>query len=192
MPRQQRPSAEPTRNKILNAAKKLFLHHGYSGASMQKIADDANVNQNLIFHHFQNKSNLWRSVKSMIATTCQDIPEYNVDSAQTFLQDIIAYRFSVYADNPDLIQLMRWQQLETTDDDIIGINTTSPQSWKKWLKHFQQQGDIRADIEVDILTIFIATSISGIFMQNAIPINNKKIQAYQQLVTENMLSYKFI
>ncbi|EKD91715.1 MAG: hypothetical protein ACD_29C00426G0004, partial [uncultured bacterium] len=56
----QRAVADVTRLNILNAAKTLFLEKGYDGASINGIATHAGVNKTLIFHHYQDKANLWR------------------------------------------------------------------------------------------------------------------------------------
>ncbi len=49
MTKQIRPSANYTRAKILEAARSQFLHYGFNGSSIKLIAQDAQVNTNLIF-----------------------------------------------------------------------------------------------------------------------------------------------
>ena len=66
-----RSSANNTREKILKAARLQFLKYGYEGASIKLIAETAEVNHNLIFHHFTNKETLWLKVKEAILTSLQ-------------------------------------------------------------------------------------------------------------------------
>jgi TetR/AcrR family transcriptional regulator len=47
-----------TRDRILDAAKGVFLERGTSGARMQEIADTAGVNKALIHYYFRNKDTL--------------------------------------------------------------------------------------------------------------------------------------
>ena len=47
---------------ILNAAERVFAAYGYEGASMRKIAEQANVAQGLLHYHFKNKDNLYAAV----------------------------------------------------------------------------------------------------------------------------------
>ena len=75
--RPQRPSANKTRQKILQAAKSLFLEKGFNGTSIKMIAIKAHVNQNLIFHHFVNKETLWVKVKEMVLSSCATPPAYD-------------------------------------------------------------------------------------------------------------------
>ncbi len=55
------PSSE-TRKQILNAARKVFTKHGYAGARMQKIADEARINKALLHYHFRNKETLFEHI----------------------------------------------------------------------------------------------------------------------------------
>jgi TetR/AcrR family transcriptional regulator len=55
--------AGPTRSdRIQEAARIEFAEHGYAGARVQKIADRARVNKQLLFYYFSSKAGLYRSV----------------------------------------------------------------------------------------------------------------------------------
>lgn len=45
--------------KILDAAKKVFELHGYSGARMQQIADEAEISKASLHYYFRSKENLF-------------------------------------------------------------------------------------------------------------------------------------
>jgi AcrR family transcriptional regulator len=47
-----------TRRKILNAAREMFVHHGYEATTMRAIADRIQYTPTAIYHHFQNKEAL--------------------------------------------------------------------------------------------------------------------------------------
>jgi len=47
---------------ILNAAERVFGEHGYAGASMRNIADEAGVAQALVHYHYANKDRLYEAV----------------------------------------------------------------------------------------------------------------------------------
>jgi AcrR family transcriptional regulator len=55
----RRPGASSTQAEILEAARKLFMKHGYQGATMRGIAKEAGVDASLIVHFFGNKLNLF-------------------------------------------------------------------------------------------------------------------------------------
>jgi len=51
-----------TEKKILEAAHRVFLHKGMSGARMQEIANEAGINKALLHYYFKNKELLFISV----------------------------------------------------------------------------------------------------------------------------------
>lgn len=52
-------SAENTKYKILNAARKIFTENGYSDASMRLIAKSAEISVGCLYLHFKNKEDLY-------------------------------------------------------------------------------------------------------------------------------------
>ncbi len=51
-----------TEEKILLAAKKVFIHKGMSGARMQDIADEAGINKAMLHYYFRNKQKLFEVI----------------------------------------------------------------------------------------------------------------------------------
>lgn len=51
-----------TEEKILEAAKTVFMKHGLYGARMQDIADNAGINKALLHYYFRNKEKLFDQV----------------------------------------------------------------------------------------------------------------------------------
>ena len=53
---------DSTEEKILEAAKKVFLKKGMYGARMQEIADEAGINKALLHYYFRSKDKLFESI----------------------------------------------------------------------------------------------------------------------------------
>jgi len=51
-----------TEDKILAAAKKIFLKKGMAGARMQDIADEAGINKAMLHYYFRNKDKLFEVI----------------------------------------------------------------------------------------------------------------------------------
>lgn len=51
-----------TEEKILTAAKEVFVQKGYAAARMQEIADRAEINKGLLHYYFKNKDKLFNAV----------------------------------------------------------------------------------------------------------------------------------
>jgi AcrR family transcriptional regulator len=56
------PKSDQTRNRIIEAASKLFSEKGYAGSTTRAIAEKAGVNEVTLFRHFGSKENLAREI----------------------------------------------------------------------------------------------------------------------------------
>ncbi len=56
-----RPSADPTRDRIVAAATDLFSERSFDGATTREIAARAGVTQPLLNYHFRSKEELWQA-----------------------------------------------------------------------------------------------------------------------------------
>ncbi len=73
-PRSQKPANDknpkiPTRNKILEAAKRVFAEHPYSAASIRMVGNEAGIDHPLISYYFPTKADLFEAVLEEIAQT---------------------------------------------------------------------------------------------------------------------------
>jgi AcrR family transcriptional regulator len=51
-----------TEDKILNAAREVFVSKGFDGARMQEIADKAQINKALLHYYFRSKDKLFKAI----------------------------------------------------------------------------------------------------------------------------------
>jgi TetR/AcrR family transcriptional regulator len=59
---------DSTEDKILEAAKTVFVAKGMDGARMQEIADEAGINKALLHYYFRSKERLFEAIFSQIIT----------------------------------------------------------------------------------------------------------------------------
>ena len=58
----QEERSERSRSQILDAALKLFSHHGYGATSVNDIAEEAGVSKGNVYHHFPDKETIFRAL----------------------------------------------------------------------------------------------------------------------------------
>lgn len=187
MEKQQRSVADKTRLKILDAAKSLFLEKGFDGASINGIAGLAKVNKTLIFHHYQDKATLWRKVKESIIENSLTPPKYDTSSERRYFQSILDYRFTLYANNPDLSRLIAWQQVSHDQELLIGNDYASPNHWMKDIKVLQKSGKLKKEIDAKLIMLFIIYSSHAPFMQEAIVLNKNQMEVYKNIILESCI-----
>lgn len=69
----QRPSADGTRERILDAAERVFAYKGYDGTTLRDVAAEAEVQLANIAHHFGPKESLFEKVIERRATVMGEL-----------------------------------------------------------------------------------------------------------------------
>jgi AcrR family transcriptional regulator len=109
-------NAKATRERILEAATTEFAAHGVAGARVDRIAQAAECNKNLIYIYFESKEALFAavlqkhlgSVYEKVAFTSDDLPAY------------AGHVFDFAMTHPDLMRLMSWFALERKVENPTG------------------------------------------------------------------------
>jgi AcrR family transcriptional regulator len=57
-PRRDAIAAESTRERLLDAALRLFSEHSFAGTSLQMIADELGITKAAVYHHFHTRDEL--------------------------------------------------------------------------------------------------------------------------------------
>jgi TetR/AcrR family acrAB operon transcriptional repressor len=66
MVRQTKENAEITRQRIIDAAREVFLSRGVSRTSMEQIASHAELTRGAIYWHFSNKTELFSALREQV------------------------------------------------------------------------------------------------------------------------------
>ena len=71
-PRSNRERSESTRNALVSAARALFVEKGYAETSTPEIAAAAALTRGALYHHFEDKRDLFRAVLDREARAVAD------------------------------------------------------------------------------------------------------------------------
>lgn len=148
-----------TKQDILEAGFKVFSAQGFAGTSISHIAKAADVNPSLIYHHFNNKLDLWRAVKAHMIQ-CFD-PKYlnpsKNDTLQELIKEYVESRFDFYLQNPAILRLLSWQRLDEEHQSLATHTDAERAPFYKALESFQHKGELQADIDLSLLINMIAS-----------------------------------
>lgn len=188
-------AAAKTRKKILQAACVLFVKSGFEGVSISEIAKKAGVNQSLIYHYYASKEELWKNVKSHFVEAYVNSNDLVFDvtkGLKLILEQIVYSRFEFYGKHPEIIRMMGWQRLEASKERLAGGTLFSPDNWKEVFSQLQKKGEIRKDIDLDMMIFFISSVITGALtedLQNKFKVQKNKVLYLEMTVNCFMLSF---
>jgi len=98
--------------RILHAARQVFIERGLGGARMQTIADRAGANKALLHYYFRSKERLYEAVLENILTTIgsalrkQLPPGRKISDLRGLLRQIITVYINTFRANPDFPRFM--------------------------------------------------------------------------------------
>jgi TetR/AcrR family transcriptional regulator len=80
-----------TEHIILEAARKVFMLKGYSGARMQEIADEAGINKALLHYYFRGKDQLFEAVFAQAIASFLPIIRKVLEADMPFKEKIVLF-----------------------------------------------------------------------------------------------------
>lgn len=109
------PVSDPTRDRILEAARNEFAAHGIFGARIERIAKAAQTSKERLYAHFRGKEQLyaqvaWAEITRLRATVGFDA--YDLPSTAGRL-------FDFFAQNEEAFRLLSWGRLEQSPADAL-------------------------------------------------------------------------
>lgn len=110
-----------SRDKILDAAERLFAQRGYAGVGLREVAEAVGLGKSSLFHHFKNKPELYAAVCARILTRIESHLARglarggsSVDRLERLLDELV----DVLASHPNDARLLLRALFE--DDDLAG------------------------------------------------------------------------
>ena len=82
MARSTKAEAQETRNRILDAAQKVFHAKGVSHTSLEDVAQAADVTRGAIYWHFKNKDDLFNAMSQRVRLPLEAMVQASGDAAQ--------------------------------------------------------------------------------------------------------------
>src|ERR1700758_2496585 len=100
-------NAEATRERIMEAALAEFSAYGIAGARVDRIAQAARCNKNLIYIYFEDKETLFTTVLRKHLVRIHDEQPFTPDDLPGYAAKVFDWAQA----NPDLMRLLAWSAL---------------------------------------------------------------------------------
>jgi TetR/AcrR family transcriptional regulator len=140
-----------TRQRILRAARREFVAHGFAGARVDAIARAAAVNKRMLYHYFGNKESLYRAIlREGIATNLDLVAAAPIDTPE-----LLPFLFARALKRVDGIRLLQWEALGSGDRKLIAEDERR-KAWvegSERIRDAQRAGHVPQDLDAEYLVL---------------------------------------
>jgi len=120
------PKQQATPDRILAAAVQEFVEHGLAGARVQRIAERAGANKQLLYRHFGSKDGLFDAAVRAMASRFNEIRR----ELPTTLEERLPYYFERATDDQRWVRLLLWEALQCGDGTVVNEDERAAQMQK--------------------------------------------------------------
>lgn len=179
------------KEKILKGAEELFFKYGIKNITMDEIARHLGMSKKTIYQYFKDKDEV---VHSLIL---EKIEEDKAIFAKTYREseNIVVEAFALMKNMRDILKSINpilfhelfkfypqsWKEFEKFKNDFVLENIESS------LRRGQEQGLVRADINIKILSKMRLENIDLAFFGSAFPMDKYNLLDVQVQMTEHFL-----
>lgn len=165
----RRQQAERRREEILEAAVRLFCERGYEGTTIRDIAREIGVAEGLLYHYFSGKAELisecWRR-HIWHARAIAVIGEAGDLAVPVVLHRLIREHLEVLYENGAAFRMHAAEMLRNGELAELSqrYNDATRDALAEYLQRHQASGDIRADLDAQIVAGTLLGTIITFFI----------------------------
>ncbi|RLK59411.1 transcriptional regulator, TetR family [Actinokineospora terrae] len=184
------------RRQILDGARSCFARHGYEGATVRRLEEATGLSRGAIFHHFRDKESLF------LALAEDDVLRMTeVVAAQGLVQVMRELLSSTPSANGEALNPADWLG---TRLEVSRRLRTDPEFRSRWAERSEQltvatrerllrqreAGNLRDDIDVEVLTAFLELVLEGLVSHLAMGLPADDMDPVLDLVEETVRRHR--
>lgn len=107
--------AAETRERILQAALRLFAQKGFDGTSVDEVVTAAKINKRMVYHYFSNKRGLYAAALERVfeqLATLEAGVFTDAPSPGIALERLLTLYFNFLHEHPEFVALLLWENLQ--------------------------------------------------------------------------------
>ncbi|MEU4449397.1 helix-turn-helix domain-containing protein [Actinosynnema sp. NPDC050801] len=194
MPRVSQDHLDARRRQILDGARACFARFGYEGATVRRLEEATGLSRGAIFHHFRDKESLFLALAEDDALRMAEVV-----SQQGLVQ---VMRDLLYPPDPnDVEHPADWLG---TRLEVSRRLRTDPEFRARWaersrqltdatrqrLERQREAGNLRDDVDVDVLTSFLELVLEGLVSHLAMGLPADDLEPVLDLVEESVRRHR--
>ncbi|CCH30387.1 helix-turn-helix domain-containing protein [Actinosynnema sp. NPDC047251] len=193
MPRVSQDHLDARRRQILDGARACFARYGYEGATVRRLEEATGLSRGAIFHHFRDKESLFLALAEDDALRMADVVARQ--GLVQVMRDLLA------APEPDAEHPADWLG---TRLEVSRRLRTDPEFRSRWAERSRQltdatrqrllrqrdAGNLRDDVDVDVLTSFLELVLEGLVSHLAMGLPADDLEPVLDLVEESVRRHR--
>jgi AcrR family transcriptional regulator len=147
---------------IISTALDLINERGIQGLTIKNLSKKLSITEPAIYRHFENKIQILVALLDLLKKNTSQIFETELNSNETAIRKIerlFEKHFYSFAEMPSLASVVFSEEIFRNEEKLIGkiseLIEHNNQTLLAILKEGQQRNEIRTDIDVNHLVIFI-------------------------------------
>jgi AcrR family transcriptional regulator len=181
------PSDAGSQERILAAAKAEFAEHGFAGARVNRIAESARANKQLIYRYFGNKEELYAAV--MKSLTSEVIGRF--DAAQIDAGFMQAFYASEGPDTRGWARMLAWEGLQGSDPLISRSERQASISRQiEIVRRLQDAGYVARDLDPQFaVAVLLAVTVMPSVMPQMLELSLGKEEASSPTLRNDLVAF---
>jgi AcrR family transcriptional regulator len=145
--------AEATKARIFEAATAEFAAHGIAGARVDRIAQNAQANKQLIYAYFGDKRKLFYKVLDKTLVQVAGMVSTDITDLDKWVDENIDY----HKEHPELLRLLMWEALEVAEDEVCRSEDRAQRyaTKREKIEDAQERGLARTDMPAAYLLMML-------------------------------------
>lgn len=170
--KRSKEDAAKTRQKVIDAALKLFGQRGYSGTTLRLIADEAGCSRGPIYWHFANKEELFEEILAYsqaplekLIAQCDD-SQAPIEVASNFARQWLSLLFEdTYYRQSFEILLNKTEYTESVSPSLErerALTVSLISTFAGFVDRYRQQTDSQASTDSQVVAISMYSYLMGV------------------------------
>lgn len=190
MPRVSQDHLDARRRQILDGARSCFARHGYEGATVRRLEEATALSRGAIFHHFKDKESLFLALAEDDAERMADVVAEQ--GLVQVMRELLGGKLEPSAD---------WLGTRLEVSRRLRTDTDFRQRWAQRsqqltqattarLKRQRDAGNLRDDVNVDVLTAYLELVLEGLVSHLAMGLPADDLSSVLDLVEESVRRHR--
>jgi AcrR family transcriptional regulator len=183
-----------TRERIVDAALRLFSERGTSAVSMRELADAAGVTVPGLYYHFDSKAELIREVyRARFARPEAPVSVPEAGPIEHLIAEQARREFRGLVEDREFLRLMQ-REAVLGDEDALAVQATLAAEWReRWQDVLALGTDLDPTVDRVAAADAIATFLWGLFVEHLLrsnPTDEDRIDAFARILAPALTSGK--